>query len=392
MDDLLNRLFASISAEHLRDLTYEMVRIPSPTGDAEDVTAYYVQQLRALGLEVQVLNDFPRSPSTVTRLLGKPGGLTLTLDGHLDTIHTSHAAPYIEGDRIVGRGAGDMKSGIAAMVETARVLLENDVRLNGNLILATHSLHEAPVGHMQGLKALLARGDVFVDAALVTEGQCDALPIRGKGQALYECEITREGKALHENEARPLGIPNPLDYAVKLAGRMLEYNAAWAQKPDPLLGPETFFLGQIHSGDFYNRVPAKAFMNGVHRYWPDKSWEDVERMFNQLIASVEKPAGLQIDTKLFGNGLGYEVNPDEQIVSALRSAYQTVVGEALQLVGALSVSDVNVIAREGGIPVVAHGTGSTTAHADVEWVNVSDIVRSTQVYLATVITYLGVQG
>ena len=68
------------------------------------------------------------------------------------------------------------------------------------------------------------------------------------------------------------------------------------------------------------------------------------------------------------------------------------VGEALQLVGALSVSDVNVIAREGGIPVVAHGTGSTTAHADVEWVNVSDIVRSTQVYLATIITYLGVQG
>lgn len=389
MNALLDKLFASIDPVRLRDLTLDLVRIPSLTGDAEAVTEFYAFQLRALGLDVEVLHDFPHSPSTITRLGHQKNKPTLTLDGHLDTIHMSHAAPYIDGDRIYGRGAGDMKSGIAAMVEVARVLLENQVELGGNLVLATHSLHEAPVGHMEGLKALLARGDVYIDAALVTEGGFDTAALRGKGQALYEITITREGKVLHENEARPRGIPNPLDFAALLASKMLECNSNWANQTDSLLGPETFFIGQIHGGDFYNRVPTKAFLNGVYRYWPDKNWDDVQHMFDELVASVDRPAGLQVDMQLSGNGLGFEIDPRTPILQALCSAYRTVVGRDLQLVGELSVSDVNIIAREAKIPVVAHGTGSTTAHGDVEWVNITDIVRSTKVYLATILEFLG---
>jgi acetylornithine deacetylase/succinyl-diaminopimelate desuccinylase-like protein len=389
MSALLDKLFTSVSAERLRDLTYDLVRIPSPTGDATAVTEFYAAQLRALGLQVEVLHDYPGNPSTVTRIGHLAGRPTLTLDGHLDTIHTPHAAPYIEGDRIYGRGTGDMKSGIAGMIEVARVLLANKVELNGNLVLVTHSLHEAPVGHMEGLKALLARGDVFVDATLVTEGGFDTVAVRGKGQALFEITISREGKVLHENEARLLGIPNPLDFAALLANRMLECNANWAGHIDPLLGPETFFLGQIHGGDFYNRVPTKAFLNGVYRYWPKKNWEDVQRTFDEVVASVVRPAGIQVEMHLFGNGLGYESNPHAPILQALSSAYRMVVGRDLQVVGDLSVSDVNIIAREARIPVVAHGTGSTTAHGDLEWVNVTDIVRSTRIYLATILEFLG---
>jgi acetylornithine deacetylase/succinyl-diaminopimelate desuccinylase-like protein len=389
MNALLDRLFAAISAERLRDLTFELVSIPSPTGDSAAVTEFYAAQLRASGLEVDVLRDYPTSPSTVARIGQLEGRPTLTLDGHLDTIHTPHGAPYIDGDRIYGRGTGDMKSGVAAMVEVARVLRENKVELNGNLVLATHSLHEAPVGHMEGLKKLLARGDVFIDAALVTEGGFDTVAVRGKGQALFEITISREGKVLHENEARPLGIPNPLDFAARLANKMLECNVNWAGQTDPLLGPETFFLGQIHGGDFYNRVPTKAFLNGVYRYWPAKNWEDVQRTCDELVASVERPAGIKVEMQLFGNGLGYENDPHSPILQALGSSYRTVVGRDLQVVGDLSVSDVNIIAREAKIPVVAHGTGSTTAHGDVEWVNVTDIVRSTKVYLATILEFLG---
>lgn len=391
MSALLDKLFTSIDPDRLRDLTLDLVRIPSPTGDAEAVTEFYAAQLRGLGLDVEVLHDYPHSPSTVTRLGQRKGQPTLTLDGHLDTIHMPHAAPYVDGDRIYGRGAGDMKSGIAAMVEVVRVLLENQVELVGNLVLATHSLHEAPVGHMEGLKALLARGDVYIDAALVMEGSFDTAALRGKGQALYEITITREGNVLHENEARPRGVPNPLDFAALLARKMLECNANWASQADPLLGPETFFLGQIHGGDFYNRVPTKAYLNGVYRYWPDKTWDDVQRMFDELVTSVDRPVGLQVDMQLSGNGLGFEIDPRTPILQALCSAYRTVVGHDLQLVGELSVSDVNIIAREAKIPVVAHGTGSTTAHGDVEWVNVTDMVRSTRVYLATIIEFLGVK-
>ena len=392
MSTLLDQLTARVSPERLRDLTLELVRIPSPTGDAADVTALYAETVRDLGLPVEVLTDYPKSPSTVARWGSEPGRPTLTLDGHLDTIHAAHVPPYVEGQRIYGRGAGDMKSGVAAMVEATRVLLESGVRLGGNLILATHSLHEAPVGHMEGLKALIARGDVFVDAALVAEGGFDSLAVRGKGQCLFEIEITREGEVLHENAARPLGIANPLEQATQLAYRMLRRHEELSARDDPLIGPETYFLGQIHGGDFYNRVPTRVFINGNYRYLPDKDWPDVYREVDDQIAAVDWPADVKVTRRLFGNGLGYDVSPEAGIVKTLQGAYRTIVGRDLPLVGSLSVCDVNVIAREGGIPAVAHGTGSTTAHADLEWVNLPDIVRTTKVFIATILGYLGVDA
>jgi acetylornithine deacetylase/succinyl-diaminopimelate desuccinylase-like protein len=391
MSTLLDQLTSCVSPERLRDLTLELVRIPSPTGDSVDVTAFYTETVRGLGLPVEMLTDYPESPSTIARWENTPDGPTITLDGHLDTIHADHVPPYVEGERIYGRGAGDMKSGIAAMIEATRVLIENDVRLRGNLILATHSLHEAPVGHMEGLKALIARGDVFVDAAIVAECGFDTLPIRGKGQCLFEIEITREGEVLHENVARPRGVSNPLEQAARLAHRMLQRHEELSVHADPLIGPETYFLGQIHGGDFYNRVPTRAFMNGTYRYLPDKDWPDVYREVDAQIAAIDWPADITVTRKLFGNGLGYQVSPEAGIVQALRNAYHTIVGRELPLEGNLSVSDVNVIAREAGIPVVAHGTGSTTSHADLEWVDLPNIVRTTKVFIATILNYLGVE-
>jgi acetylornithine deacetylase/succinyl-diaminopimelate desuccinylase-like protein len=386
----LDSLLGRVSAERLRELTMALVRIPSPTGDARQVTAYYVDCVRSLGLPIEVVDTYPDSPSTVARYIHRPGGRTLTLDGHLDTIHAAHVPPYVEGKRLYGRGAGDMKSGVAAMLEATRVLVEADVPLAGGLILATHSLHEAPVGHMEGLKELIARGDVFVDAALVAECGFDALPIRGKGQALFEIETERRGEVLHENVARREGACNPLEYVARLAARMMARHDEMTATSDPYLGSETFFLGQIHSGDFYNRVPTRAFLNGTHRYWPDKSWAHVEQLFEELVASVERPSGLDVRCRLLSNGLGYAVPEDAPIVQALQAGYRSVVGRELPLEGALSVCDVNVIVREAGIPAVAHGTGSTTAHGDLEWVDLDDAARTARVFIAAIVAYLGV--
>lgn len=392
MNQLIDDLTRRVSAERLRDLTLDMVRIPSPTGNSRQVTEFYADYARNLGLHVEIVSDFPDSPSTIARYGNIPNGHTLTLDGHLDTIHASHVAPYVKDGCIFGRGAGDMKSGVAAILEATRVIIESGVQLKGNLILATHSLHEAPVGHMEGLRALVARGDVFVDAALVAESGFDSLNIRGKGQALFEITITREGDVLHENVARVQNIPNPLDYAIQVAHALQERGQALAQHDAALLGPESFFLGQVHGGDFYNRVPTRAFLNGTYRYWPDKSWQDVEQLFQQILSTVEHDPRLQLDLRLLSNGLGWEVNPEAPVVHALQSGYAHIVGRELPLVGALSVCDVNIIAREGGIPAVAHGTGSTTAHADLEWVCIEDIVRTTKVFLATIVNYLGAEA
>ncbi|MCD6301964.1 MAG: M20/M25/M40 family metallo-hydrolase [Anaerolineae bacterium] len=388
---IVQELCARVSAERLRDLTLELVRIPSPTGDAVKVTQRYAERVEELGLPVEVDTAYAGSPSTIARW-GDSGGRQLVLDGHLDTIHAPHPAPSYRDGIIYGRGSGDMKSGIAAMVEAARVLLESGLRLSGELVLVTHSLHEAPVGHMEALSALIGRDDLFVDAAIVTEGGFDEAHIQGKGQAIFDITISRQGEPLHENAARAQGIPNPMHAAAEIAARFVQENRHLQKSQHPLLGPETFFLGQIHGGDFYNRVPTRAYVNGIHRYWPDKSWDDVRARIAALIASVATPDSLQVEVETTGNGLGYAINPDSALVRALQWGYAQITGRELPLVGGYSVSDVNVIARQAGIPVLGHGTGSTTAHADLESVRVADIVRTTQVLLATTVRYLGIAG
>ena len=393
MQTLLPQLLQRVDRDRLRDQTMAMVQIPSKTGDGVAISEYHAEQVRALGLPVEIIADgYPESPSTVARWGQAEGGKTLTLDGHLDTIHADHVPPYIDGGRIYGRGSGDMKAGVAAMVEATRVLIESGIELGGNLILFTHTLHEAPVGHMEALRAALARGDIFFDAAIVAESGFDTVHVAGKGQAIFDIEVTREGDALHENVARPQGVPNPVDQAVRIAAAILERDRALSNFGHPLLGPETFFLGQVHGGDFFNRLPNRAYINGIHRYWPDKDWDDVDRRLEQLIRNVPCHPDLTVSWTRGGNGLGYDVGEDAEIVQALRQGYQQVVGRELPVSGSLSVCDVNVIAREGGIPAVAHGTGSTTAHADLEWVEIDHIVRATKVFIATIVNYLGLAG
>jgi len=391
MGELIRRLIAQVQPDRLRERTMELVSIPSPTGESVAVTECYADMVRSIGLDIEIMHTFARSPSTVARLIGDADGPTLTLDGHLDTIHAEHVPPFVEDGRIYGRGAGDMKSGIAAMLEAAQILLENQVPLKGTLILATHTLHEAPVGHMEGLRDLIRRGDVFRDAALVAEGGYDSVAVAGKGQALFEVTVSRPGEVMHENVARQQRVPNPLEHAVRIAAQLLERGKALAQFEHPLLGPETYFLGQVHGGDFYNRVPTQAFLNGTYRYWPDKTWEDVECEVDFQLASIVPPGGLEVSRRLLSNGLGYEVDPQASIVQALCAGYAQVVGREMPLVGALSVSDVNIIVREAGIPAVGHGTGSTTAHADLEWVPIENIARTAQVYLATILRYFGTE-
>ena len=96
INEIIDDLGSRVNAERLRDLTLDMVRIPSPTGDAREVTELYAKAVRELGLPVEMVLDYPDSPSTVARYGNHPNASTLTLDGHLDTIHAPHVAPYVK--------------------------------------------------------------------------------------------------------------------------------------------------------------------------------------------------------------------------------------------------------------------------------------------------------
>jgi acetylornithine deacetylase/succinyl-diaminopimelate desuccinylase-like protein len=282
-----------------------------------------------------------------------------------------------------------MKGAMAAVVEAVGALREAGVQLQGELVVAAHSLHEAPVGHMEGLRRLVASG-VLGDAALVAESfPTQHQILAGKGQAIFTITIRRSGESVHENYALA-GTINPIDVAVELASRLrAHHHALVASGEIPLLGPETLFLGEIHSGDFYNRVPTEARISGIRRFGPQRTWADIEAEFAALLAPEAQQAGITVTLELGGNGLGYRIADDAPIVQALAIAHQNVTGQELPVAGTKSVTDANIIVREGHIPALCYGPNGTTAHADQEWVAIADLERAAHVFAHLVLAYPG---
>jgi acetylornithine deacetylase/succinyl-diaminopimelate desuccinylase-like protein len=391
MNETDQRLIELVDPDCLRDLTLDLVRIPSPTGDCAAVAEYYAQVLRDIGLDVELdyPDEYPQSPNVIARLRGAALGRTLQFDGHLDTIHAPHDPPCYRDGRIYGRGATDMKSSLAAVAEVVRVIKESGVKLRGDVLITAHGMHEAPWGIGETLRLLINKGHVG-DAAFVMEGNPGELPVIGKGLSIFEVDIHREGDAIHETAATN-DLPHPIVVGHQLVQAMLDKNAEFARTDLPYdMGPETYFIGIFESGDFYNRVPTHCRIVGTRRYAPNRSFNEVEAEFRGMTTRIAVETGAGIDVNIWRQRDGFEIDPGIPIAVALREAYATVYGEPIKLIGLKICGDSSIFIHEAGIPALLYGPGLTRAHADVEWVELQDVVATTKVFLISALNYLGV--
>jgi acetylornithine deacetylase/succinyl-diaminopimelate desuccinylase-like protein len=382
-EDLLGR----VDAERLQRATLDLVRIRSYTGDTREVAVAYARHLERIGLAVEVLRDFPNDPCVVARLRGAGAGPTLEFNGHLDTVPVDHPAPYVKDGRIYGRGSADMKGGLAAMAEAAQVIVESGVRLKGDLLLVAHGLHEAPDGHGEDLSDLVRRG-IKGDAVIITELASDTLPVVGLGQAAFDFTITRPGESSHELLTPP-DTPHPILAAVRLVNLMQTRHNELAHVKIPYVGHESFFVGILQGGDFFNRWTNACRLVGTRRYGPENSYANVLAELRAMAAQVERETGAQVALNLIPVRDGFRVAEDEPLVVALRRAYTEVTGRELPLVGSRMVGDAAIFIKEGKVPAVYHGPGGQGAHADLESVPIAELVRAAKVYVLTALSYAG---
>ncbi len=401
---LLAKLDAAIQPERLMATAWDLVNTPSPTGETEAVTTLYADMYRDAGLDVHVSNPVPNAPTMAAYLAGPQAGHTLHFDGHADvigrietlpdgstkTVPIPHPEPRIEDGVLTGRGAADMKGGLAIMAETARVFAEVGFPFAGRLLFTTHGWHEAPLGYAQGVKALIADGHIG-DATLIAEGAPDLIPIAGRGMAIYTVNLTRPGDVQHEN-ATPAGTPNPLVAAGRLVAEIEALRQELATREHPLLGPETVFVGQTHGGDFYNRFPNAAMIMGTRRWHPANTFEAVRDEMHERLAPIATSEGVDVEIGWQLVRPSYEIREDAPIISAAQAAFRQVKGVEPEIRGYPSVGDAATFAREGGSDALWFGPDGHGAHSDLESITLDEMVDRTRMFLAATVAYFSADG
>jgi acetylornithine deacetylase len=336
-------------------------------GEAE-IAAFVAGWARDAGLEADVLEATPGRPSVIARARGSGGGRTLLLCGHLDTVNvdgmTEPHTPRIDGDRLYGRGAYDMKAGVAAALVAARDAAE--LGLRGDVVVAAVADEEhASLGVQEAL------GSVAADAAIVTEPTEMELVVAHKGFVWAEIEVT--GVPAHGSRPH-LGVDAIVKMGPVLSG-LATLDETLGARTHPLLGRGSVHASVIEGGVELSSYPGRCVLGLERRTLPGDTAADVERELAELLdrCRAADPELVAAQRTLLVRE-PFEVDPESELVAAVRAAATEVLGADPPIAGASYWADAAFIAA-AGIPTVMFGPSGEGAHALEEWVSLSDTER-----------------
>ena len=374
------------------DDIWHLVNIESPTTRERAAALEFAEMLKRAGTdEIEIDESIHDSPCVIARLRGNRPGKTLQLCGHMDTIDVAHAKPQRTEQIISGRGSADMKCGLASILEIIRVLKHTGADFPGDILVTVYGLHEEPGGGTRGIMGPIKRG-ITGDAAMVFEGAGDRAAVCGVGLARWDITLTQKGEWCHETTAAP-----ERSELLKTLVRVIEaverkHDRLQAQPNEfPLPRKESMFIGQVHYGDFFNRVPNGCTLQGNRRWHPNHTFDDIRGDMQDLLDSVEHHPDVSIEHSWNFIGHSYEIDPEAPIVQSLRRAYEAVTGDPLPVSGYPSVCDVQRLVVEAGIPAVQFGPlldPVHAAHTDSEYVELDKLRTATEIKLLTVLDYL----
>ena len=349
-------------------------------GESE-IATFVGDWLAARGAEVRRLEATPGRPSIVGRLRGAGGGRSLLLDGHLDTVgHQGMErplAPRIDGGRLYGRGAYDMKCGVAAMMVAAANAARHG--LAGDVLVAAVADEEvASLGSAEVARALRA------DAAIVTEPTALELVVAHKG--FVWAEIETHGRAAHGS--RPdLGVDAIAHMGRVIAG-LEELGAELAAGArHELLGTASVHASTVGGGEGWSTYPPSCRLRLEWRTLPGDSPSDVERRLRALLDGLAtSDARFSATLRLDLARPPHEIDPGHEIVRALEGAAAAALGRPPRLSGVAYWADCAILSA-AGMPTVMFGPDGDGAHADVEWVDLASVERCARVLEATIRSY-----
>jgi acetylornithine deacetylase/succinyl-diaminopimelate desuccinylase-like protein len=382
----IERLRRHVNRPRLLETARSLVEVPSPTGDAAAVSDRLAEILATDGFAVERPDGgYPRAPAVVLRFTSGRPGPTLQFDGHLDTVHLPFVPPQVDGGRLTGSGASDMKGGLAAATEAVRVLRDSGALSAGSVLLTAHDLHEAPWGDGRQLDQMIREG-IRGDAVLIPEPLCAVLPVAGRGSATWKAVIRRAGPPVHE-VMRPPSEPGVIAAAAELVARLGRLEEELRAVTHPICGSASVFIGQIHAGEIFNQYPQEAWLEGTRRWLPGTDRRQVEHDFRGRLRELAAETETTIDCNWFFIRDAFALDPSSDFVATFQRCYESIAGRSLPTGPKPFVDDGNSFAALSGIPAITHGPRAGGQHTVNEWVEIDDLVRVAWLYATTAVEF-----
>jgi acetylornithine deacetylase len=340
--------------------------VPGAAGEGA-VAARIADELRSIGLDVETTDVAPGRPNVVGVLEGRAPGRSLMFCGHTDTVGVDGMErpfePVERGGRLYGRGAQDMKGGVAAMIGAAHAVAPAWAR--GRLIVAAVADEEyASLGADAVVRAWRA------DAAVVTEPTDLQIAVGHKGFAWIEVVV--EGRAAHGS--RPREGRDAIVRMGRVLGRLEALDRALqAAPPHPIMGSGSAHASIVQGGRELSVYPDRCVLQLERRTVAGedgaRALAEVEAILAELRAADPEFVG---SARLMFARPPYEVPSDHELPRALARAVEE--GGRPPAIGGMTFWTDAAILGHAGIPSVLFGPGGAGLHSHEEYVLIDDVV------------------
>ena len=374
-----------------------LVAAPSTVGREQEAQEVVEQELKRLGLEVErlpipdgigedslagVLQTSYDTRGDVIGRLGGDKGPSLLLNGHIDVVPADQpdlwTSPPFEarrdGDRLYGRGAGDMKGGFAMATLALDALLAVEPEAIGGSLTFLSVIEEECTGN--GTLAA-ARAAVLADAVILPEPTGLDMLLAGVG--IVWLDVVLDGKSAHAESADR--AVNPVDLALTvvdaLRGLEREMNAEIEPSMRGVEHPYNINIGMFEAGDWRSSVPAQATL-GLRIGHPT-SWSTADAIsrVGRAIDAIDdawlrdhpptlRPAGFRAK--------GYAMPADDPLARRLAEAHRSAHGDTAAAIAMASTTDARLYLNDFDVPALCYGPVAHDIHGIDESVELSSIV------------------
>ncbi len=392
---MLDTIAAAVDerVDDLTALTAALVRERSLLGNEEGAQRIVEERLRRLGFELERIQpdaeaaeadpaagrpliSYEGRTCVAGRLRGTGGGRSLHLNGHVDVVpvdgeerwtHDPWGGEVADG-KLWGRGAGDMKAGVAAYLVAVEALQAAGIDLAGDLLF-TSVIEEECGGN--GMWAV-TRAGYTGDGTLI--GEPTDLRVHLNGVGVLWARLTARSSGAHAAVASSSGRPVERIADAIQALRALEETLNEGREGHPY----NLNLGEIHGGVWPSSVPAEVVLRVRQGFGPELRPEDAQALLRRAVES----AAPEVEVEFEGFRCpAYQHDPDDPFVGLVREAHASVLGTDEPPGTKLSTATTDARYVEG--PCTCYGPIAGNIHGIDEWVDLRS-VRDTAVTVALV--------